>query len=65
MTEVEVDSEDARRARHEGSEFAIVGEGMNLVCVGELGDLRLNLKKGKLNKNNIDLKSLQTLELEP
>lgn len=52
MTELEADSEDARRARHEGSELAIVGEGMGLVCVGELGDLLLNLKKANLNKTS-------------
>ena len=65
MTELEVDSEDVQRARQEGSEFAIIGDGMNLVCVGELGDLRPNLKKGKLDKSNIELKRLRTLELEP
>ena len=52
MTELEADSEDARRARHEGSELAKVGEGMGLDCVGELGDLLLNLKKANLNKTS-------------
>jgi hypothetical protein len=31
LTELEADSEDAQRARHEGSEFVIIGEGMDLV----------------------------------
>ena len=45
MTELEGDSEDARRTRHEGSDFGIIGEeGMDLVLrVGEPKDLLLNL----------------------
>ena len=54
-TELEADSEDARRARHEGSDVAIIGEGMDLIRVGELGDLLLNLKK-KGNVNQIQNK---------
>ena len=42
---LEAESEDARRTRHEGSDFVIIGEGMDLVRVGELGALLLNLIK--------------------
>ena len=44
--ELEADSEDARRTRHEGSEFGIIGEeGIDLALgVGEPEDLLLNLK---------------------
>ena len=38
---------DARRTRHEGSDFGIIGD---LARVGEAEDLLLNLKKIMINK---------------
>lgn len=48
LTELEANSEDARRTRHEGSDFGIIGEeGIDRdFGVGESEDLLLNLKKG-------------------
>ena len=45
LVKLEVESEDARRTRHEGSDFGIIGEGMDLARVGEPEDLLLNLEK--------------------
>jgi hypothetical protein len=67
LTELEADSEDARRTRHDGSDCGIIGEEEMDLALGvwEPKDHLLNLKKGNLNKSKITLKSLRTLELEP
>jgi hypothetical protein len=43
LTELDA-SDNARRTRHEGSDFGIIGEGMDLARGGEPEDL-LNLEK--------------------